>query len=239
MRSGEKAYFDRIAGNFDAEFNVYFKPAGALRVQRRIDLFEYYCNLRPGLKILEIGCGTGEYSKALLGLGLSLLATDLSYNMLNIAKEKIAGNEGASLFVSDIDHIPAREQSLDLVLGNSILHHLDVDNALKEIFRVLKKGGRLAFSEPNMLNPYIFLQKKIKFIKKLTGDSPHETAFYRWKLKKILKKNGFKNPVIKPFDFLYPYTPSALVKIVNKAGFFLEKTFLKEIAGSLFITAEK
>ncbi len=239
MRSGEKAYFDRVAGSFDSGLNVYLKPVGALRVQRRIALFEDYCSLRPGLRILEIGCGTGEYSKALLKLGLSLLATDLSYNMLNIARQKVAGGKGIVFFVSDVDYLPVRGQSLNLVLGNSILHHLDVDNALREIFRVLKKGGRLAFSEPNMLNPHIFLQKKVKFIKKLAGDSPNETAFCRWKLKKILKKNGFKNIFIKPFDFLHPYTPSTLVRAVNRAGLFLEKTPLKEIAGSLFITAEK
>ncbi|MDD5129853.1 MAG: methyltransferase domain-containing protein [Candidatus Omnitrophica bacterium] len=239
MKSSEKTYFNKISDSFDTGFNVYGKPAGNLRVLRRVELFAKYCSLKKGSKILEIGCGTGEYSKALLKDDFSLLATDLSINMLAKARIKLNAAKNITFFASDAGYLPISDSSCDVVLGNSVLHHLETESALKEIYRVMKKGGRFAFSEPNILNPYIFLQKNIKFIKKLTGDSPDERAFSRRNLKKMFEGAGFKSVFIKPFDFLFPHTPSSFVNLVNKLGLLLEKTLLKEIAGSLFVTGEK
>ena len=239
MKLEEKNYFNKISGIFDTHFNVYLKPAGILRVQRRIKLFAKHCNLNPGLKIVEIGCGTGEYSKALLQYSLNLFATDSAFNMLKEAQKKTGIAKNIIFFVSDIEALPVSGNKFDIVVGNSILHHLKTEKALKEIYRVLKRGGRCAFSEPNMLNPQIFLQKKIKLIKRMAGDSLDETAFLRWKAKAMFEKSGFKNIIVKPFDFLHPHTPTPFVKIIDSIGMFLERTPLKEIAGSLFITAEK
>ena len=52
------------------------------------------------------------------------------------------------------------------------MHHLNVKKALVEFYRVLKPGGTIYFTEPNMLNPIIAVQKNIPFIKKLMGDTP-------------------------------------------------------------------
>ncbi len=239
MRLEEKNYFDTIAQAFDTDFNVYGKPSGILRVERRVKLFIEYCRLKPGLKILEIGCGTGEYTRAMIHYGLNLFATDFSLNMVRRAQKKLNTAENGIFFLSDVELLPLRGDSFDAVLGNSILHHLEVEKALRQIYRVLKKGGRIAFSEPNMCNPQIFLQKKIKLLKKLAGDSSGEKAFYRWFLSRMLERSGFKNIVVRPFDFMHPSTPASLVKIIDKVGAFFEKTPLREVAGSLFITGEK
>jgi len=237
MRSKEKKYFDGIAATFDTEFNVYLKPAGKARVLRRAKLFAENCSFQPGARVLEIGCGTGEYSRALLEEIPVLFATDFSLNMARAAKKK-AGPQ-AEVFISDIELLPVRDNVFDAVLGNSVLHHINMDMALKQIYRILKKGGRFAFSEPNMLNPQIFIQKKVKFIKKFSGDTPEETAFFARGLKKAFEKSGFKNVSVRPFDFLHPQTPGFLVKPMEQFGLVLEKTLLKKIAGSLFITGEK
>jgi len=72
------------------------------------------------------------------------------------------------------------------------------------------------------------------------GDSPDETAFIRWKLKNVLKKAGFKDIEIFPYDFLHPSVPKSLIGIVKSIGFVTEKTpLLREIAGSLIIYAKK
>ncbi|MFA5156821.1 MAG: methyltransferase domain-containing protein [Candidatus Omnitrophota bacterium] len=239
MKSEEKNYFNAVADSFDADFNAYSRPAGILRVEKRVKLFMEYCSLKPGLKILEIGCGTGEYSKALFGRGLNLFATDISFNMLRHAKNKLNRTKRVMFFVSDISLFPFAADSFDVILGNSILHHLEIEESLKEIHRVLRKNGRFAFSEPNMCNPQIFLQKRIKSLKKLVGDSPGEKDFSRWALRRMFEMAGFKNIIVRPFDFLHPYTPAALVKAADKIGTFLERTPLREIAGSLFITGEK
>ena len=96
------------------------------------------------------------------------------------------------------------------------------------------------FTEPNMMNPQIALQKNIPALKRKLGDSPDETAFFRWSLKKLLMKTGFKEIVIKPFDFLHPALHPSLIPFISSLGEAVEKTpLLKEIAGSLYISAIK
>jgi hypothetical protein len=104
----------------------------------------------------------------------------------------------------------------------------------------LKPGGRIAFTEPNMLNPQIALQKNIPWLKRKLGDSPDETAFFSWKIKKFLTSAGFINVQATPFDFLHPAIPPKLINPVLGISKIAEKTpLLKAIAGSLFIQAVK
>lgn len=98
----------------------------------------------------------------------------------------------------------------------------------------------MVFAEPNMLNPQIFIQKNIPFIKKWLGDSPDETAIIRWQFKKLLKETGFNNIHIFPYDFLHPATPPLMIGFINSIGKTIERIpGLREIAGSVIIYAEK
>jgi SAM-dependent methyltransferase len=132
------------------------------------------------------------------------------------------------------------DESFDVVFGSSILHHLNLAPALGEIYRVLKIRGGIVFTEPNMLNPQIWLERNIPIIRKLTNNSPDETAFIRWVLKKDLINLGFKNVSIRPFDFLHPFTPDMLIPFISNIGNLVEKIpLVREIAGSLLIYASK
>ncbi|MBN1913402.1 MAG: methyltransferase domain-containing protein [Candidatus Omnitrophica bacterium] len=239
MRSKEKEYFNKVAGVFDSRFNVYSRRAGRLRVNRRLELFSRHCNFSSGLKVLEAGCGTGEYTKSLSEYRMKLFSSDISYNMLKNAVKKNIGRKGIFL-VSDIERMPFFDNTFDAVIGNSVLHHVNARKAMAEVFRVLKKGGKFVFSEPNMVNPHIFLQKKIGFIRQLSGDSPLETAFLRWQIKGVIEEAGFSFFQVEPFDFLHPYTPDMLTGITEKLGRLLERLFfIREIAGSLLIRGVK
>ena len=103
------------------------------------------------------------------------------------------------------------EAVFDSVVGSSVLHHLEIEEALREIYRVLKPGGTIYFTEPNMLNPQIAIQKNVPWIKRKLGDSPDETAFFRWPLWRLLEQTGYRDVRIDPFDFLHPKTPVALI----------------------------
>ena len=132
------------------------------------------------------------------------------------------------------------EGAFDSVVGSSVLHHLEIEAAIRDMYRVLKPGGTIYFTEPNMLNPQIAIQKNIPWIKRKLGDSPDETAFFRWPLRRLLQRTGYREVRIDPFDFLHPKTPVALIDQVKAFGRFLENVpGISEFAGSLYIRAIK
>jgi ubiquinone/menaquinone biosynthesis C-methylase UbiE len=214
--------------------------AGKRRLERRANMVVEYCQIGPGKKVLEIGCGTGTLTEVLAKTGAAVTATDIFQDFLNAVEKKIGQNPNINYKIADAETLEGFEDaSFDAVVGLSILHHLDVEKTLANIYRVLKPGGLLAFAEPNMLNPQIALQKNIPPLKKLLGDSPDETAFFRWPFAKKLKEKGFSDIKVVPFDFLHPAIPNFLAPLADNFGFFLEKLPIREIAGSLFIGAKK
>ncbi|MCC6384376.1 MAG: class I SAM-dependent methyltransferase [Bacteroidia bacterium] len=212
--------------------------AGKVRADRRAGLLASYSNLKPGEPALEIGCGTGLFSNKFFKLThADITATDLSQDLLNVARMKY---HQIRFKVEDAMSLSFEDNRFQAVFGSSVLHHLDLKKAVTEIRRVLKPGGRMVFAEPNMLNPQIFIQKNIPFIKKWLGDSPDETAIIRWQFKKLLKETGFNNIHIFPYDFLHPATPPLMIGFINSIGKTIERIpGLREIAGSVIIYAEK
>lgn len=213
-------------------------PAGKLRVKRRAQYFLELTGMNSKHYVLEIGCGTGIFTSNIAKSGAKIIAVDLSNALLNIAKHKNIDN--CNFQQVDVHRLPYKNNSFDIILGSSVLHHLDMKIALKEIFRTLKPSGQIVFAEPNMLNPQILIQKNIPFIKEKAGDSPDETAIIRWQIAKTMKSLGFININIFPYDFLHPGTPIFLINAVQGIGRLIEKIpLLKEIAGSLIIYAQK
>jgi 2-polyprenyl-3-methyl-5-hydroxy-6-metoxy-1,4-benzoquinol methylase len=213
-------------------------PAGKIRAARRANFFIELAKIKADDKVLEIGCGTGLFTEKVSVTGAQIIATDLSEDLLEIALQKKISN--CRFEKADAHSLKYSDELFDVVFGSSILHHLEMEAALKEIYRVLKPGGRMVFAEPNMINPQIFFQKNIPFIKKWLGDSPDETAIIRWKLKNKLIKIHFRNINIFPYDFLHPYTPKPFINFVKRCGEIAEKIpVIKEIAGSVIIYAEK
>ncbi len=213
-------------------------PAGKVRADRRAEYFSGLGKYKRGDKLLEIGCGTGLFTgKVYNATQADITAIDISEDLLAQARTKYAQ---CHFRVDDAMHLSFPDDSFNGVYGSSVLHHLDMEQAMREIYRVLKRGGTTVFAEPNMLNPQILIQKNVPFIKAALGDSPDETAVIRWKMKGLMKKLGFKNIKIFSYDFLHPYTPVSMIGIVSFIGKTAEKIpLLKEIAGSNIIYGEK
>ena len=110
--------------------------------------------------------------------------------------------------------------------------------ALSEAYRVLRPGGVLWFSGPNMLNPQVALEKNDRVIGRWLQNTEDETAFFRWQLSDTLQKTGFSSVSVQPYDFLHPLVPAPLVGAMTRVGSFIEQVpVLREISGSLLITA--
>ncbi|MBI2095697.1 MAG: class I SAM-dependent methyltransferase [Candidatus Omnitrophica bacterium] len=212
--------------------------AGYRASVRRAEWIAARAGFSPGQDVLEVGCGTGFFSERFIRSGIHLHAIDLSPELLGRATAR-CGNQ-ADFRVADIERLPFEKDSFDAVVGARVLHHLDLEAAFKEVTRTLKKGGVIAFCEPNMLNPQIMIQKNVPLIKRLMGDTPDETAFFKWRMRRFLAQNGFGEISVEPFDFLHPWVPNFLVDAVDRIGRHAEKVpFFREIAGSLAIFARK
>ena len=213
-------------------------PAGQLRWQRRIQLFTDFLGAEPR-EVLEVGCGTGLFTQALAQTPHRLTAIDLSPDLLKLAEQRLPPGR-VRFSLQNAYATTFADGAFESIVGSSVLHHLEVERALREFFRLLKPGGRLCFTEPNMLNPQIALQKNIPLLKKWAGDSPDETAFFRWRLARQLTRAGFREVTLTPFDFLHPALPRASLRGAVPCCAWMERIpLLREVAGSLIVKAVK
>ncbi|MHB8876280.1 MAG: class I SAM-dependent methyltransferase [Myxococcaceae bacterium] len=133
--------YDALAPFYDAMSGAMLLPFGGERAVRRraLELLE----LRPGLKVLELGAGTGAMTRQLLEAGAEVTAVDLSEPMLSRARRKAPG---ASFILGDIVAFEGLGR-FDRVLFSFVLHEMEEpirQRALEVARRALKPTGLVA-----------------------------------------------------------------------------------------------
>jgi ubiquinone/menaquinone biosynthesis C-methylase UbiE len=121
-----------------------------------------------GLKVLEIGCGRGVGTELIFKRfgAKEVHSFDIDPDMINKARKRLSDYppDRLRLTVGDVTAIEAEDASYDIVFDFWILHHVPIwQNAVAEISRVLKPGGRFFFQELtkhalNRLSYRIFLE---------------------------------------------------------------------------------
>jgi SAM-dependent methyltransferase len=117
-----------------------------------------------GRRVLEFGCGAGSYELDLARAGAIVVGIDISPEAIERARERVAAqglSERISFQVMNAEELTFSAASFDRVCGSSILHHLDLDRALRETARILKPGGDAVFYEPLGHNPLINLYRRL------------------------------------------------------------------------------
>ena len=232
----EREHFNRLAEETGSTWWGRTTPAGRIRDRKKIDLF--YEIVRPcrGESLLETGCGTGEFTRMLDRFGLNVTAFDLAEGCVGAARKAVSLRPGFEFAAADITSLPFRDNSFDICLGVSILHHIPVEDCWPEIIRVCRDGGRFFFSEPNMLNPWVMVEKNIGWVKRKLEDSEEESAFFRWRLENLLNSYPGTESHVVNIDFIHPLIPEFMLPAVEKISGVLEKLpLIKEISGSLAI----
>lgn len=102
--------------------------------------------ITEGMRVLELGCGTGDTWKSNGGLVnkcAELVLTDISEGMIEAARHNLSGFDNVTYRVVDIQDIPFASDSFDIVIANMMLYHVpDLSKGLAEVKRVLRNGGR-------------------------------------------------------------------------------------------------
>jgi SAM-dependent methyltransferase len=207
-------------------------PAGRIRADRRGRFLIDHAGLAPGVRCLELGSGTGEFTQRLLESGCELTAVELSDELAQTCRERVQGR--AEIVVGNIETGDWLEgRTFDAIVGVSVLHHVDLDACLANTFSKLEPGGRFAFSEPNLANPQVWAMKNVGFVARRLHETEHETAFLAKRLRRQLEEAGLAVDVCEPFEFLHPATPQRFIPTVERVERALEATPLRAIAGSI------
>jgi len=234
----EVAHGRRIRRNAEWTWG-WGSPAGQVRAERRAHFLVELGQIEADSCVLEVGCGTGVFSAKLARTGAQIDAIDVSPDLLEEARHR-RGCEDVVFIPGNVETGQGLRGPYDAVLGVSVLHHLDLSSALRHLVRVLKVGGRFVFTEPNLWNPQVWLERNVRWLRPLLGVSPDETAFARTALVRTLEEAGLTSVSVKPFDWLHPWTPRPLIAAVKAWGSVLERTpLVRELSGSLLIVGRK
>lgn len=181
----EADYFDTLITGV-GEFNP-FADAGWHTLRRR---FEAFVRPRLGLRVLDIGCGTGQSRQLYAAYTSEYVGVDLAEAALGRARTKFPGDRW---LCCDARELPFAPGSFDLVAFSSVLHHIsDFEIALQEGFRVLAPGGSAFAFDPNLLHPAMALFRHPRSpLYSSNGVSPNEAPLLPRVLRAGFKRAGF------------------------------------------------
>lgn len=125
----------------------------ARRLMQRPEKLAWQFGVRPGLRVLELGPGPGYFTREsarIVGAAGIVVAADLQPGMIAALRDNLAGDGPARVrgIVADATRLPLASGSFDCAYLNAVLGEIPAPGAaIRELRRVLRPGGVLAFSE--------------------------------------------------------------------------------------------
>jgi ubiquinone/menaquinone biosynthesis C-methylase UbiE len=143
--------FDEWPEAYDRWFTT---PIGSLVKKYEAELILDLLKPKQGEIILDAGCGTGVFTLDILSWGSKVIGLDISLPMLIRAGKKLKGFP-FQMVLADMLNLPFPESSFDKVVSVTALEFIeDAKGAVKELFRVTKKGGCIVVATLNSLGPW-------------------------------------------------------------------------------------
>jgi len=118
----------------------------------------------PGHRVLDYGCGNAHHAILAARHGAEVVGIDVSEVSVENAKREAARegvNDRTTFLVMDGEALDFGDSSFDIVCEAGVLHHLDLNTAMKEIARVLRPTGQVICAEALRDNPLFHLYRKL------------------------------------------------------------------------------
>jgi len=144
-----------------------------------------------GKKILDLGCGIGGIVPYISACR-KYIGIDLSKEAIKKASCKYGNKPGFSFIVMDAQNLNFSDCTFDLVIANEVIEHVpDIERTLEEAFRVLKPGGYILITSPNLTSLHLRVNRMLGY-KDFKCSFDHIKEFTFEKAEKLLSETGFK-----------------------------------------------
>jgi len=180
-----------------------------LNLEKRLRLIQSTGGPLRGKRVIDCGCGAGEYVRALSQSGASIVGIEFQKSKLFEA-ETADASRPIALSVADIQNMPFRDGSFELALVNEVLEHVPDDlQGLREVKRVLKPGGLVIVFSPNRLYPFethgVYLKRSGRRVPHYVPGIPYiplglgrnwfrywARNYWPWELSRLVVRAGFE-----------------------------------------------
>jgi ubiquinone/menaquinone biosynthesis C-methylase UbiE len=145
-------------------------------------------NINFSGRVLDYGCGYGSESILLSPYCQEIIGLDINKNKIKVFKKITQEIKLLNVkpIIYDGNKIPLKNEYFDMVFCNESLSHVqDIEKSLAEIYRVLKKGGKIIVADTKRWNPYglwmIYIKRDFE-----------ENYFNLWTMKRLLSSCGYR-----------------------------------------------
>ncbi len=161
-----------------------------------------------GKSVLDLGCGSGIYTKKLASFGAKIVGSDLSSGLIEIARRE---NPSIKFYIEDAKKTQFKKSSFDVVSSSLMIHYFkELPPLFKEVNRILKKNGLFVFS---MHHPVMEVSSKLK-IKGIKGSL----------LKPYFHNNKYEVVLHDKIKLIaYHHTFENIINSLNDSGFIVER----------------
>ena len=183
-RRASEHYFEEIGESFDRWMSEY-------DVERRIKLLQKFLPQEARtMSCLEVGCGTGKISEAIKPLVGELTVSDVSRSLA----ESVGTQLRIDWMESDACKLGIPDNTYDLVVSSECIEHTSAPKtAIREMVRVMAKGGTIIVTSPNRLwYPALWVSQKLG-VRNFEGN---ELWLYPWEAANVLSDNGVEQVMI-------------------------------------------
>ena len=216
------------------------RPALAYFRRRKVETALALGGFSPGSAILEVGCGTGDYSLLLARIDYRMTGVDLSSKSIEAARTKasILGIFDVAFMVSDaevLSEVP--ENSADGVVSFSTLRYVpELRQALLAIRRVLKPNGVAVLDFPNRFCPWFRLLKTHFGVERHMHDQHYATR----EIVKLMRDAGFADVAAKRILFTTYVLPTPLLPLFRAIDWVGERApGINRTAGIIMVRGRK
>ncbi|MBI5122573.1 class I SAM-dependent methyltransferase [Candidatus Roizmanbacteria bacterium] len=182
-------------------FEGYYQGIGDFSFKRNIELTNWFKGMvhyinqfyplkkGRGKKLIEFGCATGAAANLLADCGFKVTSTDISNYAVKLAKKTYPD----IFFIQhDVQKLFIKDNNFDVAVAFDVVEHLKTPEvAIKNIYKILKKGGVMILTTPNDY-------------KHMSNDPTHINVKRPNEWKKIIKNTGFSKISINQVTFI-PY----------------------------------